>query len=146
MAQTGYLKLIKKLPLRPIRSERELDRAIAMIDSLLGQRPLSQDEQDYFDVLSDLVEQYEDDHHPMPQLSDAAMLRQLIEAKGVKQIEVARASRIANSTISAVLNGSRNLNRRHISALADYFCVDPTVFAFKEDQLRKDKLLKVKKS
>lgn len=146
MALTGYLKLIKKLPLRPIRSERELDRAIAMIDSLLGQRPLSQDEQDYFDVLSDLVEQYEDEHHPMPALSDAAMLRQLIEAKGVKQIEVARASRIANSTISSVLNGSRTLNRRHIRALADYFSVDPSVFAFEEDRARKDKLLNAKKS
>jgi HTH-type transcriptional regulator/antitoxin HigA len=117
-----------------------------MIDSLLGQRPLSRDAQDYLDVLSDLVERYEEEHHPMPALSDSAMLRQLIEVRGIRQIELARATGIANSTISAVLNGSRKLNRRHIGALAEYFHVDPGVFTFDEEEPRKGKLLGAKKS
>jgi len=32
-----YLELVRQVPLRPIRSEAELDRAIAMIDALLDQ-------------------------------------------------------------------------------------------------------------
>ena len=31
----AYLHLVRQFPLRPIRSEKELDRAISMIDSLL---------------------------------------------------------------------------------------------------------------
>ena len=34
-ALDGYLDLVRQFPLRPIRSEKELDRAIAMINSLL---------------------------------------------------------------------------------------------------------------
>ena len=30
-----YLKLIRKFPLRPIRTEEELDRAIVVVDSLV---------------------------------------------------------------------------------------------------------------
>ena len=51
-----YYVLIRELPLRPISSDKELDRAIAMIDRLLARDELARDEQDYLDVLSDLAE------------------------------------------------------------------------------------------
>lgn len=125
-----YLALIRRFPLRPIRSEKQLDRAIAMIDALISRDDLRREEQDYLDVLSDLVERYETEQHPMPPVSDAAMLEHLIEAKGVSQSEVARATGVIGSTISEVLSGKRRLSRRHIGKLAKYFHVSPGVFAF----------------
>ena len=71
----GYLDLVGQFPLRPIRSEKKLDRAIAMINSLLDRDRLSPAEADYLDVLGDLVERYEDKHHPIPDVSDGEMLR-----------------------------------------------------------------------
>src|SRR5579872_2385309 len=56
-----YLTLIREFPLRPIRSEADLDGAIAMIDALTDRGELRPDEQDYLDVLSKLVEEYEDE-------------------------------------------------------------------------------------
>jgi HTH-type transcriptional regulator/antitoxin HigA len=66
----------------------------------------------------------------MPVVSDANMLRHLIEAKGVTQAETASAAGIAISTISEVLSGRRKLTRAHIGKLAQYFNVEPNVFAF----------------
>ena len=66
----------------------------------------------------------------MPPVSDAELLRHLVEAKGVSQTEVSRATGIADSTISEVLAGKRSLNRAHIGKLATYFKVSPDVFAF----------------
>src|SRR5437899_9006113 len=63
-ALDGYLDLVRQFLLRPIRSEKELDRAIAMINSLLDRDRLSPAEEDYPDVLGGLVERYEDKHHP----------------------------------------------------------------------------------
>jgi HTH-type transcriptional regulator / antitoxin HigA len=125
-----YLKLIAQLPLRPIRSDKELDRAIRMVDSLLDRRDLKPEEEDYLDVLGDLIERYEAEAHPMAAVSDADMLRHLIETRGVSQTEVAQATRIADSTISEVLKGKRGLNRDHIGRLSRYFSVSPQVFAF----------------
>ena len=59
-----YFDLVREFPLRPLRSDRELDRAIAVIDRLLARGKLASDEADYLDVLSDLVEKYEDEALP----------------------------------------------------------------------------------
>lgn len=123
-----YLTLIQQFPLRPLRSARDLDEAVAMIDSLLD-KPLDADERDYLSVLSNLVERYESEHEQIKPQSDSVMLRHLIEAKGVRQVEVGRDCRISESTISEVLAGSRKLNRLQVAKLAKYFHVAPTVFA-----------------
>ena len=60
-----YLDLVRHFPLRPIRSERDLDRAAKVIDSLVDRPSLSFDEKDYLNVLSDLVEAYEEEHYPI---------------------------------------------------------------------------------
>jgi HTH-type transcriptional regulator / antitoxin HigA len=125
-----YLTLVRRFPLRPIRSDEQLDRAVAVIDSLLDRGGLRLAEQDYLHVLSGLVEAYETEHEPEPTVSDAAMLGHLLEAKGVSQAEVARPTGIAQSTLSGVLSARRTLNRSHIGKLASYFNVGPGVFAF----------------
>src|SRR5205823_3797087 len=134
-----YLDLVRQFPLRPIRSERDLDRATEVIDSLIDRPSLSSDEKDYLNVLSDLVEAYEEERYPMAKVSDARMVRHLMEAKSVNQSEVARATGIANSTISAVLKGARHLTREHIGQLAIFFHVDPGVFCFGEQRRQRMK-------
>ena len=123
-----YLELVRQFPLRPLRTEADLDAAIAIIDLLIDQESLSVPEQDYLDVLSDLVEAYENEVVPMTPVSDSEMLRFLIEQKGVSQSETATGARIAESTISEVLSGKRKLNRTQIGKLARYFHVEPGTF------------------
>ena len=75
-----YMDLVQEFPLRPLRSDEELAQAIGVIDRLIIRGDLDSGEQDYLDVLTDLVEKYEAEEHPMPPVSDAAMLCHLIEA------------------------------------------------------------------
>ncbi len=128
----GYRKLVFQFALRPIQSDADLDRAIAVVDTLLDRDDLDAGEQDYLDVLGDLIERYEDRTDPPRDVSDAGLLRFLVEQRAVKQVELARATGIAESTISAVLTGKRTLNRPQIGKLASYFHVSPGVFAFDE--------------
>lgn len=132
-AQDSYLALIQRFPLRPIRSEDALDRAIAIVDELTDREDLDEWEKDYLDVLSDLIERYETEWHPLEAVSDAAMLAHLLEAKGITQAELARETQIAESTISAILTGKRTLNRSQISRLACCFKVNPSAFRFSEE-------------
>ncbi len=128
----SYFTLIHRFPPRPIRSERELDRTAAVIDGILARPRLSRDEQDYLDVLSGLVEQYEEEKHPIPPAPDADVLAFLIEQKGVTQAEVARAAGLPTSTLSEILSGRRTIPRFKIGRLAAYFRVSPVVFAFEK--------------
>src|SRR5258707_7212361 len=120
MRRTGgrrdpYLALVRRFPLRPVRSDAELDRAIAMVDELTDRNDLVAGERDYLDVLSDLIERYESEAHPIQPVTDAVMLAHLIEAKGVTQADVARGTKVAHSTISAQRAGKRRLNRPRIA-------------------------------
>jgi HTH-type transcriptional regulator/antitoxin HigA len=127
-ADPAYLALIRRFPLRPIRTEAELDAASAIIDELTGRDDLSPTESDYLDVLGDLVEKYEDEHVEMPHVSDAEMLRSLMEEMGVRQADVVRGTGISKTVLSLVLNGKRDLTREHIEALSRYFGVNPAAF------------------
>jgi HTH-type transcriptional regulator/antitoxin HigA len=89
-ADDTYLGLVRALPLRPIRSEAELDRAIAMIDSLLTRDDLEMGEEDYVDVLSDLVHKYEAEHDPIAPVTDADLVRFLLESNDMAQADDSR--------------------------------------------------------
>ena len=86
------------------------------------------DEQDYLDVLGDLVERCEDQAYPIPDVSDGGMLRFLIDQKEVTQADVARATGIHESRISEIPSGKRELTRTQITKLAANFRVSPAVF------------------
>jgi HTH-type transcriptional regulator / antitoxin HigA len=125
----SYLALVAVYPIRPIRSSEELDQAITVIDRLLSRRkPLDPQENDYLESLGHEVERYEASAYPMPAVSDAGMLRHLLEARGDSLSAVAEGTGIALSTLSSVLSDKRHLNRGHIEKLAPYFGVEPAVF------------------
>jgi HTH-type transcriptional regulator / antitoxin HigA len=123
-----YFLLVHECPLRPIRSDEDLARAIEMIDRLSIRTDLNPAESDYLDVLDGLVSRYESERFKIHRLSDSDFLRELIEARQVTQREVAKATGIVYSTISAVLAGRRTLTRDQIVALARYFHVPAASF------------------
>jgi HTH-type transcriptional regulator / antitoxin HigA len=123
-----YLELVQAFPLKHLKSDRELNKAIKMIDSLIVRSKLERGEQEYLDVLTDIVEKYEAENCPMSPVSDAEMLRHLIGARGITQAKLSADVGIPMSSISEVLGGKKKLTRRHIGVLAEYFAVDPGVF------------------
>jgi HTH-type transcriptional regulator/antitoxin HigA len=127
-SEDRYLDLVRRFPLRPLHTDADLDAAIAVIDGLLDRPQLLAPEQDYLDVLSDLVEAYEAQAVPMRPVGDAELLRFLIDQYRVTQAGVAAGAGIAESTISEVLAGKRKLNRSQIAKLARYFHVEPSAF------------------
>ena len=125
----AYLELMKQFLLVPIGSDAELTKATAVADELASRRArLTPDEEKYFSVLCSLIEQYEDEAMSMPDIGAAGILRFLIDQRGVTQQTVAAEVGIANSTLSAVLIGTRGLTVKHIKQLSAYFGVESAVF------------------
>lgn len=123
-----WIELATEFPLRPIRSEAEYDRAIALSDRLTDQADLTDEEMDYRDSLWTLVADYEDQNVPMEELTPGDYLRSLIAERGVTQGVVAEATAISDATISAIVNGKRRPSRKAMAALGAYFGVDPSSF------------------
>src|SRR5947209_17865795 len=89
MMTDTYFELVQQFPLVRVRGDAHLAEAQEMIDYLLG-RNLDEGEQQYLDVLTDLVEAYEDEHHPIPDAPEADVLRVLLQANNLNQVKLAK--------------------------------------------------------
>ncbi len=122
-----YFKLVRQFPLVHIRDDDHLLAAQEMMNRLLEEDP-DVGAQEYLDALTDLVETYENEHEPIPDASEADVLRELIRSSGLSQTGFAREVGISQSTISAVLNGTRSLTKEQVITLAKFFHIAPAAF------------------
>ena len=126
-ASDAYFALVEEFPLVPIRDGGHLAAAQEIIDRLLCEERDAGAE-DYLDVLTDLVGDYEDKHVEIPDASQADVLQELMRSNGLGQQQLARDVGIAQSTISAVLAGARSLTEAQVVTLSRHFGVSATVF------------------
>ena len=122
-----YFALVKQFPLIHIRDDDHLDAAQEMIDRLL-EADRDEGAQEYLDALTDLVETYEHEHVLIPDASEADVLRALMGSNGLSQPKLAKEVGISQSTISAVLNGTRSLTKGQVVTLTRFFHVSPAAF------------------
>ncbi len=123
-----YIELVREFPLRRLRDDDDLERATALIEALIERPKLTRGEGEYLDVLADLVVAYEDKQYPLVRVSEAEMLRFLLESRGVTQAEAAAQTGIAESSLSSLLSGRRRMTKTHIEAFCSYFKVGPSAF------------------
>ncbi|CAD5914211.1 transcriptional regulator [Planktothrix agardhii 1806] len=127
LVSNDYIELLTNFPPRPITSEEELELTQNMIDQLLDQGKLSQDEKDYLNVLGALVYEYEQQQEPIPDIYGVELLKSLIEDNGLRQKDLVSIFK-TESIVSDILNGKRELTKRHIEELAEFFHISPAVF------------------
>ena len=122
-----YMDLLRRHPLKAIKSDDEHARATEVISGLLG-RELNSGAADYLDALLVLVNKYEDEHHtPGGSLTPREALRSLIAFNGLRQADVGRIIG-SESAVSMFLKGDRELSKAQIKKLADRFKVNPALF------------------
>ena len=126
-ATTAYRDLLLKYLPRPIHSDRDYRRALAQLEKLMVPRPGAARSR-LIEVLSTLIENYESLEVATPRVSPARMLAQLLEARGVKCVEVASRTGIAPATLSSVLAGRRGISKASAFKLATYFKISPVAF------------------
>ena len=111
-----------------IRAEVEYDRAIAEIEELLkrGAR-ISAEENHLLDLLSTLVEKYEDEHYPIEPAAPHEILRHLMEARDLKQKDIVHLFG-SSGRASEAINGLRPISKIQAKALAEFFHVSTDLF------------------
>ena len=125
--QVEYRELVDAFPPRPIRDGKDLDRTWAQIEALLTKSKRSKAEDHYLALLTDLVERWEDDHVEVPLLDGIELVRELLDDNQLPQRALIHIFG-TDSVVSEVLSGKRELQRKHIEGLAEFFNVSPAAF------------------
>jgi HTH-type transcriptional regulator/antitoxin HigA len=114
--------------LKPARTKADYERLVLALDYVLDAG--GADEKSALASLAGylgaLVSEYESAHLPVVEMSVPDLLRELMERHGLTQSQLPEIG--AQSVVSAVLSGKRQLNVRQIARLAKRFKLSASVF------------------
>jgi HTH-type transcriptional regulator/antitoxin HigA len=112
----------------PIRDEAHYQQMTAMLGALLVEAGGNEEHpaMGLVDIVGDLIEDYEAEHHPLPDVSGVQALKFLMEQHGLKQSDLHEIG--SQGVVSEILTGKRELNIRQIRALSERFGVSPATF------------------
>ncbi len=130
MKSIGYGELLTEFEPTVIKTEKENEIALAKLDRLIqkGEENWSTAEAKIFELLSLLVEQFEEKAYPLGKLtSPIDSLRVLMEERDLKQADLAPIFG-GQSVVSDVLKGKREISGRQAKQLAEKFHYPVAVF------------------
>lgn len=124
----GYAKLLTKVLPAVIHTERENEHYLAILHEL-DRRPggLSKDEQRLAELLTLLIEKFEEKAYALPAAKPVEILSELMRANNLRQKDLLDIFGTP-SIVSEVLSGKRGLTTDHIRKLSTRFEVSPEVF------------------
>jgi HTH-type transcriptional regulator/antitoxin HigA len=120
-------EMIRQGAPRVIHTDEELAEYTAALFDLTAKPDPTPEEQEAIELMTLLVENYEQERYPIPPAEPVDVLRFLLEQNGLSQRDIAPELG-SESTVSLVLSGKRQLNRDHIARLSRRFKVSAAVF------------------
>ena len=116
-----YQKLLGHALPVVIRTESEYRRLLSAVDELMAKAEDSMTEEEgrLLELLSVLVEEYEDRVRPLPKGQPHKMLAFLLEEKGMKPSDLW--SVLPKSRVSEILNGKRAISKTQAKKLSEVF-------------------------
>jgi antitoxin component HigA of HigAB toxin-antitoxin module len=112
---------------RTLHDEIELDAVTEIIDLMAG-HPLTVDQADYLETLSELAGAYESaNHEELPSPPPHEFLSAHLENIGMTATEWGKRIGIDRSTASRLLRGERKFNTGHVRKTAETLGIEPSL-------------------
>ena len=124
-----YARLLAHALPAPITTEAEYTRQLEYVEQLMkkGERNLSLEEEQLLELITVLIERYEEKHYPVTPVSPLEMLHHLMEAHNLTLKDVWPLFS-SKGVASEVLNGKREISKTVAKKLGEYFHVSPALF------------------
>ena len=122
-----YAKLLAKSLPRPIHTEVEHARLTEMLLELDEREDLSPEEEALAEVLTLLIEDYEEKCHPLPRVSPNESLKALMEERGLRHKDIWPI--LGNKgAATEILSGRRSISKAQAKRLAEHLHVPVDLF------------------
>ena len=112
----------------PISDAEHYRQMVSMLEALLDEAGGNESHpaMGLVDIVGDLIEDYETENRPLPDVTGVEALKFLMEQHGLKQTDLREIG--SQGVVSEILTGKRDLNVRQIRALSKRFGVTPATF------------------
>jgi HTH-type transcriptional regulator/antitoxin HigA len=127
VAEVDYGVLLKEKQPRVIRTEEQNESYIKQLEELCEKPDMSPEERELADLLTLLIESFEEEHYSLTPTDPLQIIRELMDAHGLRQKDLVDVFG-TTSLVSEVLRGKRPLSLLHVKRLSKKFAVSPQVF------------------
>lgn len=122
-----YSKLLAKSLPRPIRTKAEYTLLVELLLEFDERDDLSPEVDALAEVLTLLIEDYENNHHPLPRVAPSDSLKALMEERGLKHKDIWPV--LGNKgAATEILSGRRAVSKAQAKRLAEFFRVPLDIF------------------
>ena len=122
-----YIALLTNTLPHVIHTEEENERCIAALEALDSREDLSVEEERIAELLTFLIEDFEEKNYALPPAPPNEVVRHLMDANDLRQVDMVDVFG-SPSVVSEVLSGKRDLSKAHIERLSRRFNVSPELF------------------
>lgn len=125
-----YARLLTRALPSVIKTEDEYERALREVESLMdkGEGNLSPEEDALLELMVKLVQDYEEEHHAIPDAAPHEVLQHLMEERGLKQADLLPILGGSRGYTSDIVRGKRGISKEHAKALGEFFHISPSLF------------------
>lgn len=122
-----YRNLLAQYPPKVIETEAENEEMTEIAYRLSQRVEISREETALLDLLIVLIEKFENEAYPMPEVSPHEILLHLMDARDCKQEELVGVIG-SRGVVSEVINGKRGISKAQAKSLSEYFGVGVELF------------------
>ena len=116
----------KVIKYKIVKSERQYDKYCKKLEELVF-RNRKKDE-DEIELLTILIEKYDEEHYQTPELDPIELLKSLMEEHKMKAKDLVEILNLTKGTISKILNYQTGLSKETIRKLSDRFKMNQEAF------------------
>ncbi|MGB3074531.1 MAG: helix-turn-helix domain-containing protein [Chitinophagales bacterium] len=114
--------------LKVIKSIEQYNKYCDELERLISLRKPSAEEEEKIDLLTVLIEKWDNDHFENGDIHPVEILKQLMEMQELSAIALAKSTGIDKTVLSKILNYKKGFSKEVIIELAGYFKVNQAAF------------------
>ncbi|MCL1473811.1 helix-turn-helix domain-containing protein [Argonema antarcticum] len=123
----SYTELLVRYQPKPIVTEAENDRAIALVQELEHRSPRTVEEEVFLELLLVLIEKFEEENYPISTVNSISMVQHLMDARDLEESDLIPILG-SETTVSEILMNKRPIKHDEARKLAEFFCVEMDLF------------------
>jgi HTH-type transcriptional regulator / antitoxin HigA len=132
--RANYLDMLDRDEIIPkiIETKEEYDQFLAVVERLVFKKEDDTlEEAALFKLLIKLIKDYEEETYSLKEWSKTSpheLLQHLMEARGMKQVDLVGILSPSKGLISSIVNGKRQISKTQAKKLGEIFNISPSVF------------------
>jgi HTH-type transcriptional regulator / antitoxin HigA len=134
ISRGSYIDLLNQDQITPkiIETHEEYEQFLAVAERLISKKKIRTPEETVlFRLLVKLIRDYEEEIYSLKEWSQTApheFLQHLMEARGMKQVDLVGILSPSKGLVSSIVNGKRQISKTQAKKLGELFNISPSVF------------------